>query len=89
MPKDRQDQELPDTDPRFLRLIDSTLDLQSSSVPRGYFTNPFSGESKVSYLPPDCEGNAAWQLRWQQMQRNSCEYRHDQMPIWGGKLKEE
>jgi hypothetical protein len=35
MPKDGKDQELPDIDSRFLRLIDSTLDLQSRSHRRG------------------------------------------------------
>jgi hypothetical protein len=89
MPKDRKDQELPDTDPRFLHLIDSTLDLQSGSHRRGYYTNRFSGESKVSYLPPDCEGNSVWQLRWQQVRRNSREYGPAQVTIWGGKLKKE
>ena len=33
---------------------------------RGYFTNQLTGESKVSYLPADCEGNSAWELRWGQ-----------------------
>jgi hypothetical protein len=58
MPKDGKDQELRDTDSRFLRLINSTLDLQSGSHRRGYYTNQFSGESKVSYLPSDCGGNS-------------------------------
>ena len=70
MPKGGKDQELPDTDSRFLRLVDSTLDLQSRSHQWGYYTNRFSGESKVSYLLPGCAGSSVWQRRWQQVQRN-------------------
>ena len=69
MPKDRQEEEPPEADPRLIDLIDSTLGLESDSDRRGYFTNPFTGESKVSYLPADCEGNSAWQLRWGQRNR--------------------
>jgi hypothetical protein len=67
MSKDRKEEEPPEADPRLIDLIDSTLGLQSDSDRRGYFTNPFTGESKVSYLPVDCEGNSAWQLRWGQV----------------------
>jgi hypothetical protein len=69
MSKDRKEEEPPKADPRLIDLIDSTLDLKSDSDRRGYFTNPFTGESKVSYLPADCEGNSAWQLRWGQKNR--------------------
>lgn len=48
---DRKEDESLNIDPRLLPLIDSTLDQPSGSDPRGYFTNPFSGQSKVGYLP--------------------------------------
>jgi len=69
MSKVRKKEEPPEADPRLIDLIDSTLGLESDSDRRGYFTNPFTGESKVSYLPQDCEGNSAWQLRWGQGNR--------------------
>jgi hypothetical protein len=64
MSKDRKEEEPPEADPRLIDLIDSTPGVESDSDRRGYFTNPFTGESKVSSLPADCEGNSAWQLRW-------------------------
>jgi hypothetical protein len=69
MSKVRKKVEPPEADPRLIELIDSTLGLERDSDRRGYFTNQLTGESKVSYLPADCEGNSAWQLRWGQGDR--------------------
>jgi hypothetical protein len=68
MSKGRKEEEPSEADPRLIDLIDSTLSLESDSDRRGFFINRLTGESKVSYLPADCEGNSAWELRWGQPQ---------------------
>jgi hypothetical protein len=64
----------PEIDPLFITLIDRIaeeprpspilISRENHSHDQAYVVNHLTGQSRLSYLPPDCEGNSAWQYRW-------------------------